>query len=75
MSINFSTYSQELNDSKNKIMSGQDSDTWVLFSYGQGNDLKLSSSGGNYKQLISDLEDYVTKKKEMDRKRKIKLRS
>ena len=52
MSINFSTYSQELNEFKNKLMGSQDPTDWVLFGYGNGNDLKLIGSGG--KQLVTE---------------------
>ena len=55
MSINFSTYSQELNASKNKLFSGQDATNWVLYGYSQGNDLKLTGSGGN-KGHFNDLQ-------------------
>jgi hypothetical protein len=46
MSLNFSTYSREIQEAHQKVLNPSDSTDWVMFGYGSQNELKPTGMGG-----------------------------
>ncbi|KAJ3267527.1 hypothetical protein HK104_005798, partial [Borealophlyctis nickersoniae] len=57
--VNFSTFSQQLTSSYQKVLSASDPTNWALYSYDKGgNDLKLVESGdGGLEELSQEFEE------------------
>ncbi|KAJ3038042.1 hypothetical protein HK097_003306, partial [Rhizophlyctis rosea] len=57
--VNFSTFSKDLNDAYNKVLAGDDSTDWAIFSYDKGgNDLKVTGTGdGGLEELQEEFEE------------------
>jgi hypothetical protein len=46
MSIDFSSYSREIQEAHKKVLDASDSTNWAVFGYGPQNELKVTGTGG-----------------------------